>query len=187
VLDGLREEPEFDRLRVETDRRDYVLGEEVQVEVTARNWDFQPHRGAIELQLVSQGRVEAVHRAEGNEEGMVRWRLPLVEPGVYTVEAAVTMEGELRQARTRFLCRGGGREADVVLSDPRLFLRLAAENEVLHVRPGSTLASVLEELPPRFQVRAGQVFGVWDTPWFVLLLCVLFALGWVGRKFNGLP
>lgn len=193
-LRWLIRDPDLDRVRVRVDRSVAMRGDPVGAEVEVLGPDYRPLGGVevlVEMvRAASQGAEADVPEAQVLETGpdgvvMVRWED--VAPGTYVVRAEAR-DGDVRvgEAREPLIVEASDVERQAPFPRPNL-LRALSEGS------GGRFASIDEGLPDidfedarRVEVDRSRKVSIWDRWPMFLLLLVLAAAEWWGRRRVGL-
>ncbi len=165
--------------RIEVFLTDYRPAADHRVDVVVRRRDAgdRPGQGAEVLRLSDQ-------RTDG--AGQLEVDLPLDAAGIYEVEASATVaQGRVTRGRDLFVATELNPELETIVSDGRLLDQLA-EASGGEVRSLDEVDPALTLREPRIQkVASRRHRELWNTPFIVLVLALLFgAEWWLRRRFG---
>ncbi|MBX3394535.1 MAG: hypothetical protein KF841_04120 [Phycisphaerae bacterium] len=177
--------------RIETDRRRYELGSEVQVELLAG--DSQEASLPVYPRVVVTDdtgapieRVE-LRRVEGSVD-RARGSFNAIRTGTLKVEAEDFRSALNQEAPSRLIVvRAVDREMDRREADDEFLMRLAHAGGGRTARLGDDLSEMIDAIPDRsVQIPADIEEAIWDTKFMLILFTLLIGAEWVTRKAMGL-
>lgn len=184
-------DPEFGRVRLESDADTYLLGDTVLARCSVLDENYRP---AVQAQVEISMKPRA--HLEGRQTEWVRLSSRESEPGVFTVEHT-PQAGGVYDLRCSAKVRGksAGEDGWIVIVDPLgdEMKDTAVHNELLRelaARSGGKTLSSRENWfdvvsggePEHVDVIGKQVLRLWDNAVVLLLLGVLWTTEWLLRR-----
>jgi hypothetical protein len=178
-----------DRIRIETDQREYTQGEPVQVFATVQDESWQPLRAAEYDVVVRASDAAGPTRrvtltASPDRPGVFTGTLTDVTEGSYVLQPAGQTESP---SQAQFIVRS----ADLEMREPALqeerLSRMADASGGMYVRLDG-LQQMLNALETdQLQTRRAVMMPLWDLPVTYVLIVLVAGLEWFLRRRSSLP
>ena len=180
-----------DPVDVKVDGHRFAPGDDARVTVRVYDPDFFPVETAEVTGYLEDpfgGVNPIVFQPDLTEAGSYEARIPLVDPGVYSIEAQVFDGDSLRASNPEhFLVRPSGEEYFDATQKKDFLIRLAGSNDGYYYTPEEA-----DQIPDALRSRktSTSVYRaeyLWDMPALWLLILLLLSAEWVYRRRKGLP
>ena len=184
------------RYKIETDKKEYFVGESAVIRVTALDADYSPLKAE---------RLEGLQVEDPDGQPMLRpGEGPVLDreaaPGTYRTEVRLPRSGDYRiyvepptrdggdRAEERIQVKFATREAQDTVPDHDTLKAIVKATyppgQAPDLVPLWGLPKLLDEYPPRSTERVldRKEIQLWDTPTTLILATILLALEWILRK-----
>ncbi|MEZ4265252.1 MAG: glutamine amidotransferase [Myxococcota bacterium] len=192
----LIKDPEMDLVRVRAVRERVSVGDEARATVEVFRPDYQPAADqAVEVTVRRRdegsgaGEGEIVLRVDDGKtdaDGSLDLAIRLEKPGIYEVEASAAVVAGRRAVGTDlFVGTEVDPELETVIGDGRL-VKLLAQASGGSVQSLDTAEPKVEPHPPRVtRVMSRRHDELWNAPWVLAALALLFGAEWWLRRRYG--
>lgn len=192
----LIKDPEMDLVRVRAVRERVAVGEDALATVEVYRPDYQPAADQP-VEVTVRRRDEGSGAGEGevvlkladgktDADGSLDVAIPFEKPGIYEVEASASVVAGRRAVGTDlFVGTEAAPELETVIGDGRL-VTLLAQASGGSVQRLDTSEPKLEPHPPRVtRVMSRRHDELWNAPWVLAALVLLFGAEWWLRRRYG--
>jgi uncharacterized membrane protein len=180
---------DFKQVRVGLESKAISTGQVVPLRVWAYDNYFKP---------IDDAEVKTIVQFPNGEKKELK--LPIETAGVYSipfqsdqmgkhsVEAWVFRKGEkYGHDKTDFKVIEGQAEEEDLTPHISLMKDLSQMTNGSYVKASDFTLSMIESMNENMAKKYGQRILLWTSPWFLLIMILLFALEWLLRKRQGLP